>query len=99
MMPPLSSRVVAEQKPAHKKKSNKKRKHSDDSENEDELKSFKKRPKAAVNRPMIQPPVNKVPKQRIKLSLAQLDPNASFEECVAQFDRLEAIAKKRKSRR
>jgi hypothetical protein len=95
-MPPMSSLEAKTAKPARRKKSGKKRKKSE-SDDEDEQRAFKKRPKAMVNRPMIQPPVDKVRKQRIELSIAKIDPNASFEERVAQFDRLEEIAKKRES--
>lgn len=76
----------------------KRKRDEDGSDEEDELKTFKRRPKAVVNRPMVQPPVDRVRKQRIELSMAQVDPTASFEERVAQFDRLEAIAKKRESK-
>lgn len=102
MLPPRSTLDPASRRsrspPATKPKKGEKRKREEDSEDEDEFKTFKRRPKAAVNRPMIQPPVDKVRKQRIELSIAQLDPSASFEERVAQFDQLEAIAKKRKSK-
>lgn len=74
----------------------KKRKHEDDSESEDEVSSFRSRPHASVNRPMIIPPVDKVRKQAIELGMAQIDPNASFADRVAQFDAMEALAKKRK---
>jgi hypothetical protein len=45
---------------------------------------------------MIIPPVDKFRKQAIELSMAQIDPNASFADRVAQFDAMEALAKKRK---
>ncbi len=48
---------------------------------------------------MVLQPTDRAHKQAIELSLAQIDPNASFEERVAQFDNMEAIAKKRKCKR
>jgi hypothetical protein len=85
--------------PATKKsdKPVRKRKRDDDSESEDEVSTFRGRPAAKTNRPMIIPPVDKTRKQAIELSMAQVDPNASFAERVAQFDTMEAIAKKRES--
>jgi hypothetical protein len=44
---------------------------------------------------MIIPPVDKTRKQAIELSMGQVHPNASFAERVAQFDNMEALAKKR----
>jgi hypothetical protein len=78
----------------------KKRKYEkdEDSESEDEVSAFKARPSASVNRTMIIPPVERQRKQAIELSMAQVDPNASFAERVAQFDNMEALAKKRKFR-
>jgi hypothetical protein len=73
----------------------KKRKRDGDSD--DETTPFKTRPTAVVNRPMVTIPVDKHRKNQIELSLAQVDPSASFEDRVAQFDHMEAVAKKRKS--
>jgi hypothetical protein len=82
------------EKPARKRK----RVKDEDSDSEDELSTFRSRPAAKTNRPMIIPPVDKSRKQAIELGMAQIDPNASFAERVAQFDTMEAIAKKRKFR-
>jgi hypothetical protein len=76
------------------KKKRKKRSSGSDGE-VDEVTSFNSRPKAAVNRPMILQPVDKARRQAIELSLAQVDPTASFEDRVIQFDNMAAIAKKR----
>jgi hypothetical protein len=76
-------------------KTSRKRKRDEDSGSEDEVSTFKARPSAVVNRPMVIPPVDKKRKQAIELSMAQADPNASFAERVAQFDTMEALAKKR----
>ncbi len=73
----------------------KKPKKKKDDESDDETTAFRSRPTAVVNRPMVTAPVERAPKQVIKLSMAQVDPSASFEERVAQFDHLEAVAKKR----
>jgi hypothetical protein len=80
-------------KPARKRK----RDRDEDSDSEDEVSTFRGRPAAKTNRPMIIPPVDKTRKQAIELIMAQVDPNAPFAERVAQFDTMEAIAKKRKS--
>lgn len=78
-------------------KRRKKKKEDDDaSEDEDEVAQFRARPAGAVNKPMQLQPIDKVRKNVIDLSLAAVDPNASFAERVAHFDNLEAIAKKRK---
>jgi hypothetical protein len=45
---------------------------------------------------MVIPPVEKVRRQAIELSMAQVDPSASFAERAVQFDNMVAIAKKRK---
>jgi hypothetical protein len=73
-----------------------KREKNEDSDSEDEVSTFRARPTAKTNRPMIIPPVDTTRKRAIELSMAQVDPNASFAERVAQFDTMEAIAKKRK---
>jgi hypothetical protein len=91
-MPPLST--CDQTTPVRGRK---RKRDGDASDEEDEVSTFRHRPKAVVNRPMVQPPVDRVRKQRIELSMAQVDPSASFAERVDQFDKLEAIAKKRKS--
>jgi hypothetical protein len=48
---------------------------------------------------MITVPVDRSRKQMIELSMAQVNPSASFEERVAQFDHMEAVAKKRKRKK
>lgn len=85
--------------PPAKRTKKDKRGKTDESESDDEVSTFKARPSASVNRPMILPPVEKVRKQQIELSMAQVDPNASFAERVLQFDNMEAIAKKREFKR
>lgn len=90
---PSSSRPVPALEPATKKL---KKKPHDSDEEPDEVAAFKARPKAAVNRPMVLQPVDRLRKNTIELSLAQVDPTASFAERAVQFDNLEAIAKKRK---
>ncbi len=65
-------------------------------EEDDEVRAFKRRPKAAVNRPMTIPPVDRARKQVIDAAMAKANPNASFAERVAQFDRLTEISQKRK---
>jgi hypothetical protein len=65
-------------------------------EPDDETQAFLARPTAVVNRPMVNAPVDRTRKYAIELSMAQVDPSASFEERVAQFDQMEAVAKKRK---
>jgi hypothetical protein len=84
----------ASPKPKRRKK---KKDTDDDSEVEDEVTNFKSRPSAAVNKPMTLYPVDRTRKSAIDLSLATIDPNASFADRVAQFDNMEAIAKKRES--
>jgi hypothetical protein len=100
--PPRSSKRAASPatspKPKRRKKKKKNKDDDEDSDEDDEVASFKARPSAAVNRPMILQPVDKIQKNAIELSLAAIDPNASFAERVQQFDNMEAIAKKRKSR-
>jgi hypothetical protein len=84
--PPASPRV----------KRRKKRKDDDaGTDEESEVAAFRARPTAAVNKPMLLQPIDRVRKSQIDLSLATVDPNASFEDRVAQFDNMEAIAKKR----
>jgi hypothetical protein len=73
----------------------KKPKRERDTESDDKTEAFKARPTAVVNRPMITTPVDRARKQAIELSMAQVIPSASFEERVAQFDHMEAVAKKR----
>jgi hypothetical protein len=73
----------------------KKAKKKKDEESDDETTAFQSRPLAVINRPMINPPIDRTRKQAIELSMAQGDPSVSFEERVAQFDHMEAIAKKR----
>jgi hypothetical protein len=80
------------------KTTRKRKREDDDSDSEDEVSTFRGRPAAKTNRPMIIPPVERARKQAIELSMAQVDPNASFAERVAQFDTMEAIAKKRKQK-
>lgn len=89
---PSSSRPIPALEPVSKKT---KKKPADSDEEPDEVAAFRARPKAAVNRPMVLQPVDKVRKNTIELSLAQIDPTASFAERAVQFDNLEAIAKKR----
>ncbi len=67
-----------------------------DPETTDETAHFQKRPSAVVNRPMVTIPIDKFRRNQIDLSMAQVDPSASFEERIAQFDHMEAVAKKRK---
>lgn len=74
----------------------KKAKKKKDAESDEETDAFRSRPTAVINRPMINAPVERARKQVIELSLAQVDPSASFEDRVAQFDHMEAVAKKRK---
>jgi hypothetical protein len=92
---------MADTKNSSPKPKRHRRKNDDDdgTDEEDELAAFKSRPSAAVNKPMQLQPVDRVRKNQIDLSLAAVDPNASFEERVAQFDNMEAIAKKRKHKK
>ncbi len=80
--------------PPEPKKAKRKKDDSDD-----ESEAFRSRPTALVNRPMVTAPVERARKQAIELSMAQVLPSASFEERVAQFDHLEAVAKKRKKKK
>ncbi len=75
-------------------KSTKRKNASDDEDNE--VRAFKKRPKAAVNKPMTLPPVDQARKQALAMAQAAADPNASFADRVAQFDHLAQISQKRK---
>jgi hypothetical protein len=77
------------------KRRKKKKAADDDSDEEDEVAGFKSRHSAVVNKPMTLMPVDRTRKSAIDLSLATIDPNASFADRVAQFDTMEAIAKKR----
>jgi hypothetical protein len=90
---PSSSRPMPGLEPVAKKPN--KKKHNSDEE-PDEVAAFKAWQKAAMNRPMVLQPVDRARKNTIKLSLAQVDPTASFAERAVQFDNLEAIGKKRK---
>jgi hypothetical protein len=66
--------------PKPKRRKKKKKSDDDDSEEEDEVTQFKSRPAGAVNKPMQLQPVDKIKKNAIELSLAAVDPNASFAE-------------------
>jgi hypothetical protein len=81
--------------PDPKPKKKKKKMQPELDKEPDEVAAFKARPMAAVNRPMVLQRVDKLRKSTIELSMAQVDPSASFAERAAQFDNLEAIAKKR----
>jgi hypothetical protein len=78
--------------------SSKKRKATSDDEN-DEVKAFKQRPKPAINKPMVIPPMDKTRRHAIDMAMAQLDPNASFSERVAHFDHMAEISQKREYER
>ncbi len=62
----------------------------------DEVRAFKKRPKAAVNKPMAIPIIDKGRRQIIEMAQAKANPNASFAERVAQFDHMAELSQKRK---
>jgi hypothetical protein len=68
-----------------------------DSEDEDdEVRAFKRRPKAAVNKPMTLPVTDRARKQAIDAAMATVNPNASFAERVAHFDHMAEISQKHK---
>jgi hypothetical protein len=74
--------------PSFQESQEKKKAKEDASDSEDEVSSFRARPLPMVNRLMILPPVDKVQKQAIEPSMAQINPKAPFAERVAQFDNM-----------
>jgi hypothetical protein len=88
--------ATSEFPPSPKPKKSTKRATSPDEE-DDDVRAFRKRPKAAVNKPSGIPMIDKARRQVIELAQAKANPTALFADRIAQFDHLAEISQQRKS--